>query len=1172
MARASERLKNLFDKPKGKQKPSKAPYVKKFPKIDDTLDKLDKYDPVDEADQFNAELSRIMQSTSTILREPDLDPRDLPHAPNYYEWSAGSQYLNYKPFARQVDIGLQLNLDVCPWCTPEFYEKDIDHKWHYTEMRSRFELFKYGVCPHCKRDRELGVRKGLIFDKTRHIGVAGQRSSKCLTGNTLINTPTGPLPIECLHTGMKVRLPNADVAVSAVRQKRELIYRVETEFGMPIEGTRNHRLLTDEGYLYLQNTPKMRPIRNWLVIPKVPRIYPETTPKDRQHRSRAQLDVAYYMAGRAFNINQVWTEPYAYKKEFFLTLLRRDILFDSSRFQFRVQDENAYVALRMWIEAHGVMTSLPKISVIGFGLTGNLFEVDHRPFLGLGWDFGLTQEQQRHYWSIGRPKMLPIPGKVLKPLAEALKLVMNNHDRFKMLMRKDSPVFQPTVDFRKHHGDPFNDKMLLKLGKAEEARELELYATFNICNKKSMLTRKRLQETLRKLRPWGELAWTTKERKDYDALIAMLREMLVTRYTKITKITQSRERKLVYDITVPTYHWFVANTYHSHNSVLTGHNIGYNQHRLIHTGDPAGYYNLLPGTVLSTLLTATGVTQAEKNLFRPIANMMTQLPWWKTYAKWAAERSARLGIELFRIKDTFIFIRASGLEIRVVAPDKSRSRGFTTTGIGIDELGWFDSDENKKLASGPEMWTALVNSMLTVQAAAINLRKMGEIDVPFPIAHAVSSPFSHTDPIMTLRKEHKNDDETLTYMFPTWKFNPLITPEFCQKLSPHSWKRDFGCELSTATGTFITQSAVLESLCSETRNAIKVMPTIIKHKRNGGKFTIGELSFKWKPREGDNIVTGLALDAGEKRNSYAFCVFHIEDTNDADEVDALEDEDETDNIDTSHIGKADADVDYEDEDEIDEDEIDEDEDEDDEDESLDNYRLVIDAIGEVQPSVTAPIHFTKMIEEVLYPIIEAFKVKVVVSDRWQVLQMQQDLEDDFDINASFMTPKLVDFHALREAVNDQTVILPRLEMDIRDVIDLPHPSDFVGMPVAHLVKQFLTVKEGPKTVDKGINFSDDLFRTIVLAHMCLRDDEMRDALLSDMSPEPEGLVSLAAGINTDFAKPENRTAMSMVMFGSPGRKPLVSNPDDDSDDKTDAKSDAKKQAPPASFSPVSPRR
>lgn len=1126
------------------------PYIKKFPKVHETLDVLDRYDPVEESDQFNKELSTIIASTSTILRDPALDVRELPHARNFFEWTSGSKFLGLKPFARQVDIGLQLNGDVCPRCSPEYYKEDINYKWHHSEFRKRYVLFNFGVCPECGMTREKAVRKGLMHDMTMHIGVAGQRSSKCLVGDTLICTPAGPKPISCLHVNDAVRLNEADVPMSATRQKREFTYRVETTFGLPIEGTRNHRLLTDAGYLHLETGPSLRP-GNILIIPALPRIEPKFTRYDSRDRLEGNRAACAFLTKRSSL--RLWDNSYAFKAEFFRIMLQHGLRYDASRLQFTAVDESSYVAMRMWLESHGIRTVPATDNIAGTDLAAFTFEVNIKAFLKHGPDVGLPSELRKHFWRLtsSSDTLPPVPGKCLSVVASLLRKVLTNHDRFKLIHRTNLPMVGV---------NPFKAKLqigttdLLKLGKGEERRELALYATFNICNSKGAITRKRVAETIQELWAWRNLAFTEKERSDYTTLIETLREMLTTRYAKITKVVQSKHRKLVYDITVPEYHWYAANAYHSHNSVLTGHNLGYLVHRAIHTGDPAGYYGLLPGTVLTVILTATAVAQAEKNLFRPLSTMMSRMPWFKTYAEWAQDKGSKLGIELFRIKDTYILYRASGIDIRIVAPDKRRSRGYNGLGIAIDELGWFDNDDAKVMVSGGEMWTALTNALLTVQSAAYGLRQIGEIDVVFPMAHAVSSPFDYSDPIMTLRKQHMSDPAVLTYKIPTWQFNPTITLEQCQRLNPSNWKRDFGCEPSTASGTFLTKSDALEAVFTDRRNAVKVQQETFTS-GNGAKFTIGKLKFRWTPSS-DDMVCGIALDAGWKNNSYAFCVFHFEESNPDDEDDDNSDDDE--NIKNDDVNNATA---VEEDEDIDDDDDYED---DDPDETLDNYRVVIDAIGEVQPSETAPIHFTQMVKHVLYPLIEKFNVRVILSDRWQSLQTQQDLEDDLNIMAVNITPKIADFQSFREAIYDQGLYLPKLEIDTRDIMEMPSPSTFRGYPVSHFFKQCLSVKEALKTVEKGAVFSDDLFRTVVLAHMGLRDEEVRDLLISDMEPAPEGPVSIVAHADPKFTKEQERTPASAVVWKTPGQRNLVSNPNANKDDSDDDAFDKPKQPAPVS--------
>ena len=174
----------------------------------------------------------------------------------------------------------------------------------------------------------------------------------------------------------------------------------------------------------------------------------------------------------------------------------------------------------------------------------------------------------------------------------------------------------------------------------------------------------------------------------------------------------------------------------------------------------------------------------------------------------------------------------------------------------------------------------------------------------------------------------------------------------------------------------------------------------------------------------------------------------------------------------------------------------------------------------------------QMLSNVIYPLLEDFNVKLVVSDRCETMQMQQDLMDDFEITHIPLRPKKSDFLAFKSAIYDQSIILPSSELDPDDIDKLSQPDDFVMAPVAHFIKQCTSVKETPKTVEKGGSFSDDLFRTVLLAHMASEDRNIRSILdTSEQIQEDRGPAAILVN-NTSNAIVRTAATDTHVMFNA----------------------------------------
>lgn len=1300
-----------------------SPSLRKLKHPIETMDSLDKYDPAStdekEVAAFERELARLMSSNATIVLDPRMDPRDLPKARNYHEWLTGDRFLKYRPFARQIDIGAQLNLDVCWKCSPKFYTHDIDFKLEPAAFARRYQFMSGGVCPSCKSTRLEGLKKGVIADKIKHIGIAGQRcvvgdtfvlcrgkiarianvvppgsgeipntennifirspngydrpesffrfktrettritldngmviegtnnhplftnrgfermdklttddhvpvvmvqtafgeaenlnidadvqealatnrvpdsvlesnkksmvsflhalmfqndkwrktvelglageslwreclflihavggraslkksdecftldmddldflsekslrrtfhdyywsrirsitkvdhpwpievydfsiptarcfianmvinhnSSKCMPGDSIVYTEDGPVElIDLIRRNLKVRLPLADAPSKLVSSHRDFVYTFMTDHDIPVRMNGMHRMFTlEHGYVhatYQSKGVKHLKVGMHFEIPKFPKLIKEIRQSE-WNRGKA----GYYV-----NKLNVVSESYSYRRGFFDELMTNSLRYGEMSVTFVVANRTLYRHLRHWLEMHGVAC---------FPVKSSEFGVDMKAFLK---EFSiLASEHRKHYWqtlsSMNR-RLPPAFGDLLGPL---LKCVLDNTSRF--------PWWK-------------NDAAQKKL--------MEIYNVWSLCQRRRELTTARLRHLFTVLWPWRNLAWTAKEKEDFGRLIGLMRYGVKTRFAKIVKIKTSNARETVYDIEVPKYNWFIAEGYNSHNSVSFGHLVSYTTHRLLMTGDPASIYGLLPGQYLTAILTATSVDQATRNLYRPMRSILETSNWFKTFNQWAKDRQEILGVELVRIRETFAIYRFGSLDVRVIAPNRATLRGYTAYASGVDELGHFDTDDAKLKGSGIEIYGAVTNACGTVNGMARRLRDDGDNDVVFAVSHAISSPFAKSDPIVRLHGQNVDEDSALTYIIPTWRFNPFLPFEECRKIAiPDTFMRDFGCVLQDASGNFISKITHVTSLMDERRNAARIRRVVYESPRSRQKFSVGRVASSFQASAA--MQCGMTLDMGYNNNSFAVTIFRLEMLNED-----LPPETLADSLDSpvQDVNDDDIDADFYDDDYVDE-----------PDEAVSNCRVVIEAMGEVQPSESEPIHYTQLMETVIIPLIERFNVKVVISDRWQTLRIQQDICDSHGVNWVNYQLKKPHFLKFRMAVTDQAISLPDAEIDDDDIMQLANPRDFENYPIAHFVKQCLTVKETPKTVEKGADFSDDLFRTVVLAHAISEEVEFRGFLSSDNSPVERGEPSM---VITASAKVTETSTHVMQSFSGKG--------------------------------------
>ncbi len=134
-------------------------------------------------------------SLSGIKNRRDvIDDRDFKLAPNFMAFSL--DYLNAILYPKQIEIACNFFNDRCPFCTnPDYWELFDESLGNILDNTSFLE---YGVCPDCGRNRAEIIEESDLNWYNELIGVAGQRSGKCITGNSMVPTKNGTIRIDSL--------------------------------------------------------------------------------------------------------------------------------------------------------------------------------------------------------------------------------------------------------------------------------------------------------------------------------------------------------------------------------------------------------------------------------------------------------------------------------------------------------------------------------------------------------------------------------------------------------------------------------------------------------------------------------------------------------------------------------------------------------------------------------------------------------------------------------------------------------------------------------------------------------------------------------------------------------------------------------------------------------------
>lgn len=469
-------------------------------------------------------------------------------------------------------------------------------------------------------------------------------------------------------------------------------------------------------------------------------------------------------------------------------------------------------------------------------------------------------------------------------------------------------------------------------------------------------------------------------------------------------------------------------------------------HKYLKLQKPLEVFGLMRGSILTATFVALTFNRALRLLWAPLHNHLTGSPWFQAYHEVLDYYGQKYGEEVYKLKDQIVEYPHRSLVMYPSGPNKRTLRGDTRFLTAIDELGWFlnegDSD-SKERAGADEIYTALDRSLLTIRAKARRLLEQGYHNVPTAYAFNISSPSHPRDKIMTLVRDHANSSQVFTVHLPTWEMNPDLpqdSPDI-QKVyqeNPMKAERDYGANPPLNENPFIHNGQLLYRLASGT-NRVQYQ---YMHKKDQAGRRMRAASVENVRTESKVRRSLLAIDAGFSNNSFALVIGHPRESLDG-EV-------------TYHL----------------------------------------DTFVEVAPTKDLVVlNYSKLARDLIYPLIKELNVGIVVADRWNSLKLLHDVEEELGILAFQYSMKYPDFVYVRDYLEDEQpkVVLPRAEMPTKDILEIDqgtYPKCFRYKPVSHFYFQCLTVNDTGKTVTKGMNLTDDLFRAAALCLSQLFDEDL----------------------------------------------------------------------------------
>lgn len=368
------------------------------------------------------------------------------------------------------------------------------------------------------------------------------------------------------------------------------------------------------------------------------------------------------------------------------------------------------------------------------------------------------------------------------------------------------------------------------------------------------------------------------------------------------------------------------------------------------------------------------------------------------------------------------------------------ANGFVTHNSAIDEIGWFDNQNDGKVKmDATQVHVALDRSLLTVRAAASRLVRQGFNDIPTGYAFNVSSPSSARDKIVELVTQSRTSKKIFGFKCATWEMNPNITKDDLSEeyaKNPVDAERDYACNPPLSDNAFISSFPSIEGCFIGKPSKLRYKHAQ-KSMRDGSVTryaVIDEIAKSTK-------VNVLAIDAGYSGNSFAAACAHM------------------------HEGLP-----------------------------------IVNSLMEVMPNPGMPLNHALIFREALHTIIKERNVKLLLADRWQSIKLLQDAELEFEgLMADQYSLKYDDFWILKQMMFDSEVIFPRLKRPIDEILKFDqskYPYCFPD-PSEHLAVQCITVRDMGNSIDKGDGLTDDVFRASSLAVMAFQMEKYADLFEGD---------------------------------------------------------------------------
>lgn len=531
----------------------------------------------------------------------------------------------------------------------------------------------------------------------------------------------------------------------------------------------------------------------------------------------------------------------------------------------------------------------------------------------------------------------------------------------------------------------------------------------------------------------GVVSRITQEANQYKLEILPITEYIVA----VSKIEDGGEHE-TYDVCIPGTHRFMAEGLLNHNSGKSAFSSTLSAYLLHRYMKAPRMSDICRGIQEFTPLTATfvGLTAARaiKNLWNPFMSIVNGSTWFTDYFEMLRDYGRKYDKELYKRAGLYLRIFHRNLDLYPAPPLKRTLRGDTRFLGATDELSFFnfnpnknadgeDDDEEKEHADGEEVQQSLSNSLTTVRTEVLHLYKKGINTIPTGYNLSMSSPFSENDTLCRLERDSHNEDSlTFGIRLPTWEVNPLYQRN--HPIIVEAYRRN---PVKAERDFGANPPQITSALYQPGTIEMLFTPGRPNSHRllylDHVKYTRGR-SVHVTPQDAYQPAI-MTLDAGLVNNAFAMVIAHRRDA-----------------------------------------------------------IMEVDLAIELVPQPGKQVDFPFLYENIILPIIKDMNVVLVAADRWNSINILQQIEKDVEgCKVTQKTLQYKDFTHFSASVYAGEVKLPALEMPMdRVLVVRDFKKELLNAPISHLALQMTTVKDTGVAIVKGDGYTDDMFRALVLNH------------------------------------------------------------------------------------------